>query len=350
MKTTFPPVTVIETPKNYTVEAAPPADIKGSYVTPDGKAQIDFGITYRNGYPEFTASGHYDGGSGQNLEQIAAVYPEDPTKAVIEIWKNWHLKNLDDETGMTAIICKLAAKHPFRSFYDTQATRFLESNGLKFRATLSDSKTPAWAEDGKETGHHYRVTIIRGRLPLDDDKPDGYLESDRDFQDRTYKCPLRLTFDYWGSIADAQCQCCKGKKTVKLDTPEPGHIPNPELGTFKWTGEWSPPQGEQRIREKIYRKVTAPSTLNIWIREKVCPECKGTGQTKEPKHPSAYDVLSCISRDAHSPVTFADFCSEFDHDTDSIKARQLFNRCLAFSRRLQAFFTPAELEQLAEIR
>jgi len=32
-------------------------DISGSYKTPDGKAQIDFGITYRNGYVKTISSG-----------------------------------------------------------------------------------------------------------------------------------------------------------------------------------------------------------------------------------------------------------------------------------------------------
>jgi hypothetical protein len=131
--------------------------------------------------------------------------------------------------------------------YDTQAEQFLTSNEIKFRATLSDTKTPAWGDNGKH-GHHYRVTLS--------------------------KPAARLTFDFWGSIADAE----KGIQTV-----------------------------------------------------------------------SAYSVLACISGDAYTPETFADFCAEYGYESDSIKALQTFRRCSAFAKRLRAFFTEAELEQLQEI-
>jgi hypothetical protein len=131
--------------------------------------------------------------------------------------------------------------------YDTQAEQFLTSNGIKFRATLSDTKAPAWGDNGKH-GHHYRVTLS--------------------------KPAARLTFDFWSSIADAE----KGIKTVR-----------------------------------------------------------------------PYSVLACISGDAYTPETFADFCGEYGYESDSIKALQTFRRCSAFAKRLRAFFTEAELEQLQEI-
>lgn len=68
-----------------------------------------------------------------------------------------------------------------KSIYDTQAETFIAKNGIKFRATLSDSKSPAW--EGPH-GHHYRVTLSRSGSSL--------------------------TFDFWGSKADAD----KGEKTV----------------------------------------------------------------------------------------------------------------------------------------
>jgi hypothetical protein len=64
---------------------------------------------------------------------------------------------------------------------------------------------------------------------------------------------------------------------------------------------------------------------------------------------SAYDVLACISGDANCPDTFENFCAEYGYEGDSIKALQTFRRCSAFAKRLNAFFTPGELEKLAEI-
>jgi hypothetical protein len=77
--------------------------------------------------------------------------------------------------------------------YDTQAEQFLTSNGIKFRATLSNTKTPAWGNDGKH-GHHYRVTLYSVCTP-----------------DRGNHDTRRLTFDFWSSISDQ----IKGIKTVR---------------------------------------------------------------------------------------------------------------------------------------
>jgi type II secretory pathway component GspD/PulD (secretin) len=72
-------------------------------------------------------------------------------------------------------------------------------------------------------------------------------------------------------------------------------------------------------------------------------------ETKGIKTVRPYDVLAGISGDAYTPETFADFCAEYGYESDSIKALQTFRRCSAFAKRLRAFFTEAELEQLQEI-
>lgn len=133
--------------------------------------------------------------------------------------------------------------------YHKQAKRFLASHGIKFRATLRDSKSPAWKQAGEKYGHHYRVTLS---------KPGS-----------------RLAFDFWGSIADAE-------------------------------------KGETEV--------------------------------------CAYDVLACISGDVNCPDTFKDFCAEYGADEDSIKALQTFRRVSAFAKRLRAFFTDGEIEQIQEIQ
>lgn len=76
------------------------------------------------------------------------------------------------------------------SEYTEQANRFLEQNGIKFRATLSDSKTPPWSED--HAGHHYRVTFSKPRRIATVDA------------EHTVDKSKRLVFDFWGSIADAE--------------------------------------------------------------------------------------------------------------------------------------------------
>lgn len=231
-------------------------DISGSYVTPDGKAHIDFGITYRNGYAEFHASGHFDGSAGQCIDEIESS-PYGVHKEIAQLAQNWRFYHLKQVNQKVVEWCReFAAKHPARSFYHAQADQFLTTNGLKMRVTLSDSRAAAW----QPAGHHYRVCLWR--------------INDRRSYTKPKEGASKLTFDFWGSIADAE---------------------------------------------------------------------KGI-------HPHAYDVLACLSSDAYCPDTFSDWRSEYGEDADSLKALQTFRRCSAFAKRLQSFFTAAELDQLAEIR
>ena len=62
------------------------------------------------------------------------------------------------------------------SEYDKQAADFLAKYGIKFRASLSDTKTAPWAKEKFGQYHHYRVTLS---------KPGA-----------------RVSFDFFGSTAD----------------------------------------------------------------------------------------------------------------------------------------------------
>jgi hypothetical protein len=72
--------------------------------------------------------------------------------------------------------------------YNKQAEQFLAKFVIKFRATLNDSKPAPWKDDDKiasGSGHHYRVTLSKD-------------------QREHYHKVGRITFDFWGSVADAK--------------------------------------------------------------------------------------------------------------------------------------------------
>jgi len=67
------------------------------------------------------------------------------------------------------------------------------------------------------------------------------------------------------------------------------------------------------------------------------------------KPPTAYSVLATCASEISCPEDFAEFCIEFGESNDSRRAETLFRRCDKFARRLRAFFTPEERNQLAKI-
>jgi len=66
--------------------------------------------------------------------------------------------------------------------------------------------------------------------------------------------------------------------------------------------------------------------------------------------PDAYSVLSCISSDQFCADSFAEFCSDYEYDSDSRKALRTFKRLRSFAKRVRRFFSEAELAQLSEIQ
>lgn len=187
-----------------------------------------------------------------------------------------------------------------KSEYDTKTGQFLIKHGIKCRITLSDSKPAHWTP----AGHHYRVTLSRPA-----DAPERYQMPVDGFPQPMR--PNRLTFDYFGNVADA-----KKLKTAQSDL----------------------------VNMQLQMQNTEPHLRVNWredleARQAAVDDC----------HPSAYDVLACVSGNVNTPETFKDFCDELGYEQDSIKALQTFRRCASFSRRLKAFFTASEIEALSEI-
>lgn len=81
----------------------------------------------------------------------------------------------------------------------------------------------------------------------------------------------------------------------------------------------------------------------------------GSVQNKwDGKALSFYDVLTCVSASIYCPETLEDFCSEYGYKMktkeDAKCITKTFRESFGFSCRIRSFFTPAELEQLAEIQ
>lgn len=70
------------------------------FIDADGKrARIDAEITKRNGYPEFTASGTYDGSGGQCLDSIKPA--TEKQKEFIQLWTKYHLQDVSKMHNFT---------------------------------------------------------------------------------------------------------------------------------------------------------------------------------------------------------------------------------------------------------
>lgn len=75
---------------------------------------------------------------------------------------------------------------------------------------------------------------------------------------------------------------------------------------------------------------------------------KSAQWAKDAIKPTAYDLLSCITK--NDPGEFEDFCAECGYDTDSRKAYSMWESVCEEWAKVSDFFTPEEMEQLQEIQ
>lgn len=199
--------------------------------------------------------------------------------------------------------------------YETAAETFLSRNGLKFRATLSDSKIAPWSEPIMKD---CPCCHGRGEKRNSQEKPQTVWEQRHGLNKPTY----------------STCPECHGKcKVEDKDLPAPHH--------FRVTLSRHVKIQTRALGEREF-EYAGRLTFDFWSS---IADAQAGVLTVTP-----YSVLACISSDAHTPETFADFCAEYGYESDSIKALQTYRRVSAFAKRLRAFFTADELEQLSEIR
>lgn len=129
-----------------------------SFLDADGKrARIDAEITDRSNYLEFTASGTYQGGGGQVLDEIKPA--NDAQKQFIDLWYNWHLNGMSAGTEEQSAAIKKWEAAGNKYDYDA-AVNYLKS------INLYEVKHPKTGEPYKY-GHGW---IIK-------DLPDGFLDN-----------------------------------------------------------------------------------------------------------------------------------------------------------------------------
>lgn len=70
--------------------------------------------------------------------------------------------------------------------------------------------------------------------------------------------------------------------------------------------------------------------------------------TNREEAPTAYDLLASLTKS--DPGSFDDFCADFGYDTDSRRAYATWEAVCEEWRKVEAFFSGEELEQLEDIQ
>ena len=126
------------------------------------------------------------------------------------------------------------------------------------------------------------------------------------------------TFDYWGSIRDAEILTLAEKAKAKGTT----------------SPEWNEVRKFLVGKDKVMYSIMPRYTLLSVVEKEITP--------------NAYDILACL--DTYSAGdTFEDFCHNYGYDDDSMNAYKTYNAVQQQCVNLQKLYTHEELEALNEI-
>ena len=109
--------------------------------------------------------------------------------------------------------------------------------------------------------------------------------------------------------------------------------------SYQATREYFP---EDREVRNVYRWTLRRGNVRVW----------GTFgdsilDTQEDARPTAYDILSCLTK--YDPGSFENFCSDFGYDADSIKAHRTY-RAVASEWKKISRLLGEESDALSELR
>lgn len=140
------------------------------------KATIEVEITERNGYPQFTACGTYQGTCGQCLDQIKPA--TDKQKELIELWNKYHLKDVSAIHNFTEHVKGIIDVIKYEEQERKENAEQLEGDA----ATLEKMEQQGISEDMLEAVNAY-IALGTGDDDLDDfdESYSGEFASDEEF-------------------------------------------------------------------------------------------------------------------------------------------------------------------------
>lgn len=173
--------------------------------------------------------------------------------------------------------------------YEKQASDFLEKTGCTMVIKFKENRR--YFTNDKEARDVYDIKITRGNRAW--------------------------SFEFGNSIADSEFVVVCGKRRYKIPT-------------------------EMRTKPL--------AEIERYIRVNLQSDFSATGSDKiiMPKQPTAYSILSCLTK--YDPGNFEDFCSEFGYDTDSKTAERVYDGVKDEWLNVCRMWNDKEIEELSEIQ
>lgn len=344
---------------------------KGSYRTPDQKAQIEWELTQGENGPEFSACGEFDGGAGQCLDRIGQAYPGDSrVQEIVGVWSLYHLNGT--RAGLPEQEQALAEWRAAGNGGDyTAACNYLDSIGLLVVPIPEGAKALGGFAEGA-TEYEYGTRWIYSEIPgevIDKIKSWGdNSQTSRPLhidQAEQFLTDTGTTLEF--KPGDKKPTWPAIPKPTRLGCNFITHVEEISLTHGRhWIVTIKNPRGSltidywESIVDRVADAITGGAFRDYGHREQARERAQAALNSRKVSKwrptkgnpPTAYSVLTCLA--TYTPVDFAEFCSEHGYSADSIKekrtARDTWQECARQTLALRQMFSSDEMERLQEIQ
>jgi len=330
----------------------------GVYRTADAKAQINWSLEEKENGFEFSASGTFDGGSGQCIDSIAKAYPEDKkVQEICAVWRKWHLNGMNAGTTEQTEWLRLEERRavakvkkeclePSKYFYDQAMT---EPNWHALCHYFEEKDYYSWVVSVLKQAKLYEQAIHqqikRGEIFCTGDFPEEVKTGVRGYRygERWLFSPIPESvlaqIRSWSSDSDK-----RDLQEVQVEAFMDRHGIRFKATRGSKAARWQPSGYHYRVSlVGNHRRLS----FDFWDSRR---------NMELEKDLTAGSVFSCIASEIYCPETYEEFVSDFgfsgDEDIpgDVAKNKQLFARCHKHAERLRDFFGRECIKELDELR
>lgn len=296
----------------------------------------------------FSASGDYDGSSGQCLDSIQPKNEEQ--KGFLALCAQWHLNDLNAGTPEQEKVLKLyKAKNKITSLGYEDAVKVLKSAkkyivkhegaNYKYGSAWLTVALPADIE-AQVNGYMDRIEALK---QIEGDNSNSNTTPAQDFLNNT---GATLAVEY--SRTGKHFEDDKEERDIYKVTISKGG----RSMSFDF-GQSINASGKYIIVDSNNGYLRGQKIANDAGLKKAKSAYVGSGfykfyqENKSYSVPSAYDVLACLQK--YEVGNFENFCQDFGYDTDSRKAEKVYKAVLDEYKNLCTLFDVEEMQQLQEI-
>jgi hypothetical protein len=318
----------------------------GAYRTKDGKAQIEWELKQAENGLEFSAMGTFDHSCGQCIDDIAKAYPDDEmVQRINKVWSMYHLNGMQSgtpeqqrEVQRRRELAEGEARtwpDAKKYFYDDALTQY---NWNGYTSKFGYDSYYSWECAVLKEAGLYEVPLPKG-LKATGGFPPEVTSGKRGYRFGERWVFMEIPADVLAEIASWSDKVNTAEDLGEYQTNQFLAKHGISMSLDRANTKKAPFKAGHHYIVTLIRRNGRQMRFDFW----------DSINNKEKNLPlDRSSVMNSIKMDINTPDTLEEFCREYGYEEES-EAGHTFYRASEHARKLRAFFTSDEQEEMQDI-